>query len=238
MTPPAPLRDGPAMVAWFAALSPETQRKMTKGLVARLAEIRTEIARDTGKTLTDPAYEKFTASRAGKHPSDVEAITELKRLRDFAIFKISAATEIMDFTALNSAKALLRELSAIIHDEEIRGQRLGREMGDILPRPQAEAIAGALGFWLMRGADELIAELQPKLVAASAAGALGYEQIRKIIEPSVLSKRVLVPFVRSMKNETGMTLPKWMVEAMGASMDDALEDGVAEVTKLLGETKT
>lgn len=241
---PAPLHDCAATVGWFSRLSYERQNKMTPAFRGRIAEIRAQLGIvDVPPVagVTPPAgvsqdeFAKFKAERRASASKDTDALAELKSLRDFALHKIAQATVAGDQPAVNAATKLMVHFSSVIHDEEIRAQRLGREAGDLIPAETFEAIVRAIPFWLMRGVDDLQSEIIPKIVAASGHGELGHEQLRKLIEPALLSARVLVPFVRSSQVVTGVSIPKRILDAMKSGLDDTIEDGAAEFTRLYGE---
>ena len=239
--PPAPLHDCEATVHWFAGLTFERQNRMTPAFRAKVREIRdkygivpaTKAAAAAG--VSQDEFAKFKADRKAHGAKDTDALAELKSLRDFALHKIAKATEAGDLVAVNAATKLMVHFSSVIHDEEIRAQRLGREAGDLIPSETFEAIVRAIPFWLVRGVDDLQSEIIPKIVAASGHGELGHEQLRKLIEPALLSARVLVPFVRSSQVVTGVSIPKRILDAMKSGLDDTIEDGAAEFTRLYGE---
>lgn len=238
---PAPLHDAEATVHWFAGLTFERQNRMTPAFRARVKEIRekygivpqTKIASAAG--VSSDEFAKFKAARAASGTKDTDALSELKSLRDFALHKIALATVAGDQAEVNSATKLMVHFSSVIHDEEIRAQRLGREAGDLIPAETFEAIVRAIPFWLVRGVDDIQAELIPKLVAESGRGELGHEQVRKIMEPVLLSKRMVEPFVRSAQVVTGVSIPKRIIEAMKAGMEDTIENGAEEFARLYGQ---
>lgn len=240
MEPPAPLHDVSATIEWLARQPATTQLKLKRSFVARVTEMRAQQAggksgsASTGATSSaaDSGFEKWKTARGEVRPKDTDALDALKEMRDFALHKIREATKDSDMVGLNWAKNLLQQFSGIIHDEELRAQKLGRELGDLMPRAQAEAVARALGYWLIVGADAMIAGLATKLVAESASGPLSPEQTRRVLESAVLSVRVIEPIARAASVQTGMTLPDWFVAAMRSALADTMQDGAAEFDRL------
>lgn len=239
-TPPVPVDDAADMIRWVAALPSASQAKLTSSFRRRIDEMRVAAERASGHLIvTDPDYAEFERSRAGSAATDApgesrdrDSLADLKLRRDFAIFKLHRAQARGSIADVKDSTEQIRHISGVVHDEELRAQRLGREIGDILPRPEAERIFRALPYWLLRGVDDLLATLCKRLAAASASGPLFPEEVRALIEPDLLSSRVLAPIVRATQVNAGTTLPTWAVDSMRAALAAALEDAPAEFARL------
>jgi hypothetical protein len=235
--PAVPIDDVDGMLRWYAALPSASQAKLTPAFRRRIDEIRAGRERTSGNLfIADQDYADFhrdhgTATAAGGG-QEVAALAALKLQRDFAVFKIQRAQARGSIAEVKDATEQLRYISGVIHDEELRAQKLGREIGDILPRAEAERVFRALPYWLLRGVDDLLAELTKRLAAASSSGPLFPEEVRAIIEPVLLSTRVLLPFVRASQVNAGNTLPVWAVTQMRESMAATLESGAVEFARL------
>jgi hypothetical protein len=253
--PPAPVDSVDAMIAWFVALPSARQTKLSPGLRRRITALRME--RDRGATYAssshsghptttgtpppppgaappaDPywsAFQRERTSRGATAPASAEdSLTRTRLLRDYAQFKLEAAQSANDLAAASDAAALFKLNSDIIHDEELRAQKLGREIGDIIPRADYERQLRALAYWLVRTVDDAKAALAPRLAAASATGPLFRQEVDAILEPVLLTTRVLDPLRRSadLPPGTGAALPPWALNALRTALAAALEDPAA-----------
>ncbi len=245
--PPGALESDDAMVGWVASLPSAIQAKLAPRFRARITALR--IARErahgphaashasapppTGAPAAfgvDPDYAAFQAARLAAPDvaaHDQSHIAALKHQRAFALYKLERAHSRNDPGAVKDATESIRHFSSVIFDEETLAQRLGREVGDILPRPEAERLARALAYWLLRSTDDLLADVCPRLAAASSSGPLFREEVRQIIEPAALSHRVLAPFARAAQLNAGHTLPAWLIATLREAMASTLEDGAA-----------
>lgn len=220
--PPAPARDVEAMIEWFGKLPGDTQRLMSAGLRRKIAELR-----GGAGTPENPGsdYAKFKEQYDPVTARDTNALEEMKRQRDFALFKVDLAQQRNDFASVQDATKQLTHFSAVIHDEEVRANRLGREAGELIQRADVVKVARAIPFWMLRAVDELLGELCPRIASASSRGALAPDTVRALIEPELLAARVLEPFARAAQVNTASKLPDWFVDAMRGGLADALEDG-------------
>lgn len=240
-----PVDDISAMLRWVAALPTRSRRKLTRAFVRRVDELRLAAERAAASAppgtaphaapdaLSDPDYAAFLAERAARTAAGASAAAETTRLSelrvqvDYSLYQIRLANLRRDPALLKDATETFNRLSGVLHDEELRAQRLGREVGDILPRPEAERLARALMYWLLRGADDLLADICPRLAAASSSGPLYREEVRAIVEPATLAARVLTPFERASRITAGHCLPAWLVAAMREAASATLDDGAA-----------
>jgi hypothetical protein len=226
--PPVPVDDVDGMIRWYASLPTSSQTKLTPEFVRRLTEIRLEREKENGAPVVlDPDYAAFENAYSASHAKDTDALAHLKRMRDFALFKIQRAQARNDFPAVQDATRQLTHYSSVIHDEELRAQKLGREIGELLPRPEAERVARAFAYWSLRAAEDILTTVCPRLATASGTGPLFQEEIRQLIEPTLLGQRVLGPIARAAQVSSGVHLPQWFVAALRAGIADTLEDGAA-----------
>lgn len=223
--PPVPVDDTDAMIRWYAALPSATQSKLTRALVTRIMELRLERERITGAPIImDADYADFERDHATATP-DNDRIAKLKRLADYAVFKIERATKARDLSALSDAQNLLARISSTLHDEELRAQKLGRALGNLLPQESAESLARALAYWLLRSIDAVLADVCPRIATASASGQLFREEVRALIEPTLLAHRLLEPLARASKHPAALALPVWWIDALRSGLAATLEDG-------------
>jgi hypothetical protein len=256
--PPAPVDSVDAMIAWFVALPSARQTKLSPGLRRRITALRMERDRAAtsashspsspssappplpgtpGTPAADPywsAFQRERATRGTTAPASAEdSLTRTRLLRDYAQFKLEAAQSANDLAAASDAAALFKLNSDIIHDEELRAQKLGREIGDIIPRADYERQLRALAYWLVRTVDDAKATLAPRLAAASATGPLFRQEVDAILEPVLLTTRVLDPLRRSadLPPGTGAALPPWALNALRTALASCLEDANPEQAK-------
>lgn len=209
-----PVDDDAEMVRWVAGMPSASQAKLTKAFRTRIDEIRVVKERTAadGAFISDPDYIDFTRTLAQSPAADSDNLSDLKRNRAFAIFKLQRSQERGDLAGVRDATESLRYISGVIHDEELRAQKLNREIGDTIPRADAERIAEAMGFWLMRGADDFLARVCKKIAAASVAP-LYPEEVRALIEPELISTRLVAPFSRAAEISAACALPSWWITA-------------------------
>lgn len=156
-------------------------------------------------------------------------ISSLKLRCAYADYKIGLAQQRGDHPSVREWTETLRYLSGVIHDEELRAQKLGRELGDMIPRPDYERQLKALAWWLVRLVDDAKATLSPRLAAASANGPLFRQEVDAILEPVLLTTRVLEPLRRAtdLPAGTGAALPPWALNALRTALAAAIEEPAA-----------
>lgn len=252
--PPLPVDDPAAMLAWVASQSSVIQAKLSLAFRRRIDELRIEASRAPAVAATDSAEASAARPAAGVIPAfqdpdraaflsaraeadsapaarahDAAYLSSLKLERDFAIFKLQRANTTNNLPVIKDTTEAITRLSGVIHDEELRAQKLGREIGDIIPRPDYERQLRALAYWLVRSVDDIKAALAPRLAAASATGPLYRQEVDAILEPVLLTTRVLEPLCRStdLPAGTGAALPPWALAAMRTALAAALEDPAA-----------
>lgn len=168
--------------------------------------------------LTDPDYADFIAAHP-RNPDQAAAtdpfLAELHRQRAFALYKLDRARLRGAAGSVKDAIEEARHLSSVIHDEELRADKLNRELGESLPRPAAERLLRALAYWLARSTDEIESAIVPRLAAATATGVPLYrEEIRALVEPALLTSLILAPLHRASRLNIPATLPPWALAAL------------------------
>lgn len=213
-----PVDDEVAMIRWVAALPSASQAKLTKAFRARIDELRMAKERQTagGGFVSDPDYLAFTRTQTSEAAVDSDDLSDLKRNRAFAIFKLQRSQERGDLAGVKDATESLRYISGVIHDEELRAQKLNREIGDTIPRADAERTAAAIGYWLLRSIDDVLAPICKRIAAASAAP-LYPEEVRAIVEPELISARAMAPLLRAAEVASDAKLPAWWIAALQKS---------------------
>lgn len=266
-TPPLPVDDPAAMLAWVASQSSATQSKLSPAFRRRIDELRLDAARTSSAVpaiapsaasaalpvplaQADPDREAFLAARAtapsapgggtGVTPGGATFLRDLIQERDFAIFKLQRANSTNNLPVIKDTTEAITRLSGVIHDEELRAQKLGREIGDIIPRADYERQLRALAWWLVRCVDDTKAALAPRLAAASASGPLYRQEVDAILEPVLLTTRVLEPLRRSvdLAPGTGAALPPWALTALRSALAAALEDPQLDPVPLAASTNS
>lgn len=231
--PPWPVEDVAAMIRRVVALPAASQKKLTKEFRRRIDELRVQQERGGGtKFIADPDYAEFLKTHADAAKADSNILAVLKTRRAFAAYKLELAQARGDLAGVKDATEQLRYISSVIYDEETLAQKLGREIGEQIPKAEFERLVRAVAYWLMRSVDDLLADVCPRLAAASGTGPLFREEVRTIIEPALLSTRVLQPFTRAAQINAGTSLPIWCVASMRSAMESTLEHGVGEFAKL------
>lgn len=206
-----------AMRSWYASLPPDTQGKIT-------AALREKIVGATGKRgKSDADYEAFIAGYS-EEQGDKTVLADLKKQLAFYMFKHRGASERNNGVGASEAMRQIKELASVVHDTELRAQKLGRDMGDLVPRADLERPARFLAYHLLRCADAAlhkiakdIAERDPKLPMITAP------EIRLLGEPLLLTALVFDPMTRAMEGDNGAAPPEWLVKAM--------KDGLTEVVE-------
>jgi len=252
-TPPLPVDDPAAMLAWVASQPSVIQAKLSPSFRRRIDELRLDAARISPRTPKaapqtagapaplaapdDPDRAAFLAARAaaatpsaaGTPAPNTTYLRDLIQERDFAIFKLQRANTTNNLPVIKDTTEAITRLSGVIHDEELRAQRLGREIGDIIPRADYERQLRAIAYWLVRCVDDAKAALAPRLASASATGPLFRQEVDALLEPVLLTTRVLEPLRRAadLPAGTGAALPPWALTAMRAALAAALEDPAA-----------
>ena len=279
-TPPLPVDDPAAMLAWVASQPSVIQAKLAPAFRRRIDELRLDAERSLASAassssfpssssfsahssssslagvpfgsaappssappaLHDPDRAAFLAARAaadstpssrGAHDSTY--LANLKLERDFAIYKLQRANAANNLPDIKDRTEAITRLSGVIHDEELRAQKLGRELGDIIPRADYERQLRALAYHLVRSVDAIEAALAPAIAARSATGPLYREEVRAILDPILLTHRVLDPLRRAadLPAGTGAALPPWALAALQSALAACIEDPAAPLAAIV-----
>lgn len=226
-----PVDDPRKMIAWYATLPAKSQSKLTPSFRRRVTELRLQIDRAPasavrGKSLPgDPEFAAFEEQYTAGDSADKTTLADLKKQFGFYLFKQRACTARQDDAGASEAGRQLTALGGVIHDMELRAQKLGRDLGDLVPRRVLEDTARTIGYHLLRCADALLAELVTALTRCDPGGApLGPAEVRAIAEPIVLDAAVLQPIVRASFGDNPAAPPDWLVAALRAGLADVLEN--------------
>jgi hypothetical protein len=151
----------------------------------------------------DPDYAAFLCSHPAPPPDASNVIPSLRHRRAFADYKLGLAQSRGDLSGVKDATDALKLISSVLYDEETLSSRLGREAGEMLPRPAAEALIAALAYWSLRAVDGHLDHLSRRLINLSFP-----EEARAVLEPELLSSRFLVPFARSAAHAARNSIPQ------------------------------
>lgn len=222
-----PVDDVAKMVAWYAAMPAKSQSKLTPAFRRRVTELRieAETAASGSSFDGDPEFARFNEEYSAGEAQDKTTLADLKKQFAFYLFKQRQCTARNDQAGASEAMRQLTQLSSVIHDMELRAQKLGRDLGDLVPRRVLEDIAHTLGYHLLRCADAMLAELIVALTRRDPSGApLGREEIRALVEPIVLTASVVQPIVRAAHGDNPAAPPDWLVAALHAGLAEVLEN--------------
>lgn len=236
-----PVDDPARMVAWYAALPSRSQGMLSRTFALRIHEERAKmegVPIATGRPapqLSDPDLAEFNAAYKPTASAEKDNLADIKRERAFYLFRVQRCRERQDRAGESEALKHYGRLADIVHDCELRAQRLGRDLGESFSAADVDRLGMGLAFWLMHSADTLIAQAATALTAAQSSGPLDREAVRHVIEPLILGERVLAPMVRASQVNAGVRLPARFVEAMKAGAASVLEDGAVEFGKLYAQ---
>jgi len=223
-----PVDDDAAMVQWWARLSPASQNKLSAPFRRRITEVRLALERladDDNPLPGDPDWAAFKSAEAEQTvPGDKTALADLKRQFQFYLFKQRACTSRNDAAGASDCTRQLTALGGIIHDMELRDQKLGRDLGDLVPRSTLEAAARHIAYHLLRCADSTLAAITAALTRRDPSGApLLAEEIAVLIEPILLDRHILQPITLAANGNNPAAPPDWLVKALHAGLADVLE---------------
>lgn len=221
-----PVESTEKMIAWYAGLTSAQQSRLTQDFRSRVTELRlVRPAADGGKSASlDPEYADFERVYQQGGITDQTALAELKKQAAFYQYKQRACSSRNDHAGASAALNQLKDLAGVIHDMELRAQKLGRDLGDLVPRKTLEDPARFLGYHLLRCADaareQIVAALR---VSDPAASPLLPEEIRARIDPILLDAFVLQPIRRASQGDNQAAPPDWLVAALTAGASEVLE---------------
>lgn len=223
--------DEAAVIRWYGSLNAAAQLRITPGFVREIQDARGKIEAAGKSREPDPDLAEFDNSYRAPGPGP-DNLAEIKRERDFYLFKLRKARGRRDSAGESEAAKQHRAYSEVVHEAELHAQRLGRDLGDSYSAADVDRLGLAIAYWLLHSADALINQLAANLVAAAVTAPLDRERIRRVIDPLILRERMLVPLVRATQVNAGAQLPKRFVEAVKAGVESYVEDGAAEFARL------
>lgn len=220
-----PVEDDAAMVQWWARLSPASQNKLSASFRKRITEVRLSLEANGADDLRDPDWAAFKSAEAQRDPAaDKTALADLKRQFQFYLFKQRSCTARNDAAGASECTRQLTALGGIIHDMELRDQKLGRDLGDLVPRAQAEAPLRHIAYHLLRCADATLAAIIATLTRRDPSGPpLLAEEIAQLVEPILLDHAILQPIRRAAHGANPAAPPAWAVAALEAGLADTIE---------------
>lgn len=223
-----PVDDDAKMADWFAGLPAAKQARLTPQFRQRIAELQTE--HDAGaRRLAEAELAEFNSTYKPGDVQEKSALADLKRQFAFFLFKQQKCAERGDKAGTAEAMTQVAQLSGVIHDMELRAQKLGKDLGDLVPRKTLEAPARHLGYHLLRCADAVCAEIVGALTRRDPSGPpLVAEEIRAAVEPILLNAYILQPLVRASHGDNPAAPPPWLVAAMRAGAAEVLESAALD----------
>ena len=218
MHPPAPVNDDAGMVEWAAGQPRLSDR--TRSAIAKIAAKLGKAAIPADRA-TAAAWLQFLAeTEKDAGPDHTKAMASLAKPRDFAAWMFERAAKDGDREGQRFYSALLARFEGVIHDYQLRAQKLKLDTGELYPRSDFEQIISAWTYWTMRCVDNALSALCRKVVGVPSA-----EEARQIIEPFLLSEKYVEPFKHAVTVATGMQLPAWFTAKLVDSIDDYIEHG-------------
>ena len=157
--------------------------------------------------------------------NDPNVLADLKRQMAFFLHKHRQASEGNDSAGAAEAMRQITDLSSVIHDFEIRQQRLGRDLGDLVPRSELEHVARFIGLHLLRCADAAIASIAKVLTDRDPAlPSPDAKEIRALIEPLLITNLVFQPIERAAAGTNSAAPPAWLVKALLEGRAEVVEE--------------
>ena len=118
----------------------------------------------------------------------------------------------------------IKELAGVIHDMELRAQKLGRDLGDLVPRSALEGPARQMAYQLMRCADAVVDQLGKALIGRDQSQPITVQEVKEIAEPILLNAYVLQPMVQASNGDNPGAPPPWLVSVMKEGINEVLEE--------------
>lgn len=220
-----PVESTEKMIAWYASLPAAKQMKISPKFQRRVTELRLQRDGGANNPAGDPEFTIFEKEYSEGKINDQTALADLKKQFAFYQFKQRQCSARNDAAGASDAMRQVRELGSVIHDMELRAQKLGRDLGDLVPRGSLEEPARRIGYHLMRCADASIEECIAALTRRDPTGApLLAEEIRPLIEPILLNAFVLQPIIRAADGDNSGAPPDWLVSAIRSGAAEVLEE--------------
>ena len=237
-SPPIPADDANSMIKWYFSLSQERQSKFTQKFRDRIFELTKQSGQvpvqnggGDSRQAVNEDYRDFLATYDPK-TGGKDALAVLEKNRAYWAFKLDRAQQQNDRVSIDFATKQHLRFESAIHDAQLRAKRLGLDQGELLARSEAERVFCAVAYWQMRCTDEALHDLGAQIAAASAAGPLPAEELERIIEPVLLTAKVLVPLTRAIQVNSSMKLPEWAVASMKKVIGEMLENGEEQFDQL------
>lgn len=229
-----PVDDVAGTIKWYSVLSAASQGKLTADFRRRLLELRVELEKKepTGAP-QDPDYSAFK-DHYSETAQENANLRDLKRQRAFYLFKLEQAQKRNDSAAAYEATKQFTHFANVIHDAELRDQKLGRDIGNLYSGEEIDRIFRAIAYWQLRCIDETMSEMCAQVSAASG-GSLTRHDVKRVVEPLLLAARLLAPLTKATKINAGVQIPPRFVAAMKAATASVLEDGEKEFAALYAE---
>jgi hypothetical protein len=223
-----PVESVEKMIAWYAGLPVAQQNRLTASFKARVTELRIA-GSGGGGAHVDPEWASFEAEYSAGAVSDQTALAEMKKQAAFYSYKQRLCSQRNDHAGASASLNQLKDLSSVIHDMELRAQKLGRDLGDLVPRKTLEEPARFIGYHLLRCADAVLAEIAAALTTGDPTGArLTAEEITHRIEPILLNAYVLRPIERAAAGDNTAAPPDWLVAALRAGAAEVIESATLD----------
>ena len=228
-----PVDDPEAMVVWFSKLPGRSQGMLKNSFRMRIYEERAKLdASHTAAPQLDPDVEEFDRTYKPSAGDERDNLADIKRQRSYYLFRMQRARARKDYSAEADAAKQFRNFSDVVHDCELRAQRLGRDLGESFSASDVDRLGRAWAYWSMNVCDTLVTEIAAAVTPLVEAKTVDRENVRQAIEGALLAERFLVPLVRASQVNAGVALPARFVAAVKAGCAACLEDGEAEFAKL------
>lgn len=114
-------------------------------------------------------------------------------------------------------------LQKAIRDQEAHARKMGVDEGSLLSRGDVCRIVWALAFWLMRGIDQDLPSLAPKVL-----GLTYEEEALDVLDRFFMRTRFLSPLHKAVTCPSGVSLPSWFYDTMKTAVEDFYEPGDGE----------
>jgi hypothetical protein len=225
------------MIDWYAQLPAKSQSKLTTRFRRRITEVRLNTTNPVENPPTpssgsaasqdqqDPDFAEFERQYSAGARADKTALADLKKQFQFFLYKQRVTTERNDQAAASECTRMLTQLGGLIHDMELRDQKLGRDLGDLVPRSTLENVARHIPYHLLRCVDTLIAEITAALTRRDPTGApLTPGEIEAELEPILLDRAILQPIRRAAHGSNPAAPPDWLVRSLETGLSDILEN--------------
>lgn len=233
-----PLHDDLLAAQWIVKKdrAPAASKKKARAIIAAARKGGNPAAELPGPAQAgsnaETDWERFQKLAKAKDPK--KAMEEIALARDFASMKFQDAAQAGDEGLMKFYSDLLAKMESTLHDAQLRAKKLGIDAGDLYGGEQIDRIFRAIAYWQLRCIDESLPAMCER-VAGASGGALTRQDVKRLVEPSLLASRLLVPLTRATKVNAGVGIPARFVEAMKAGVASVLEDGAAEFEKLYSD---